>query len=270
MRIKHILLLLTAALLFQCKNHETKSFTEQMLQGDWIPVDTAFFRKVPDNRFIALSFYNSKGGVADTTYSVRHDSIYVKNSTSHSLNGRVVASHWRYWRRILDIRHDSLFLFRHSSDTTLVLVNAALRANKSLHLNRITFIISPAESSRPPRFGTIEISKDTVFAKPFGVPEKTFYLSGTQLLGYYQDKVQKINWALTKTGPAPIPDKTDPVALLVETDSWTKDFCCYQNFRDPVFNQMMRQLDQLSSLLNLKELKHSHTFPKSNGTEVKQ
>jgi hypothetical protein len=256
--------------LLQCKNHETKKFTEQMLQGDWIPVDTAYFRKVPNNLFIALSFYNSKGGLPDTSYSVRHDSIYVKNAPSNSLNNKKVASHWRYWRRILDIRHDSLFLFRHTADTTLVLVNASIHSNKSLHLKRLTFIISPAPSSRPPRFGTIEISKDTLFAKPFGAPEKAYYLTGTQLLDYYQDKVQKVNWSLTKIGSAPIPEKTDPVALLVETDSWTKDFCCYQNFRDPVFNQMMRQLDQLSSLLNLKELKHPHHFPESSGVEVKQ
>jgi hypothetical protein len=258
-KISFVCLLLAS--LSQCKKNEHVEFSAQMLEGDWVPADTTRFHPLANNLFTALSFYNNKGGIPDTSYFVRADSIFVKSSGPVRNGKKIRPDHWRYWRRIQAIRNDTLYMFRHSIDTLMVMVRVKKVAGPELKLQRIVFKVDPALPSGTPVYDKLEICGDTVFAaRNENGQVKIYYYTGAGLLSYFQDKIQRIDWSKTDTVHTAAPPQMDNITLLVETNTWIRNYCCYQNFREPEFNQMMRQLDQLAGLLNLKELGHTHPF----------
>ena len=269
-RIKKPVFLLVLVFLSACR-HPAGSFSATQLEGDWVPADTSRFSKLGNNLFTALSLYNNKGGIPDTSYYVKDDSIFVRTNFSTPVTGSVRKKHWRYWRRIYALRNDTLYLYRHGTDTMLAFAKASDLVTPGILLKKLSFLLIPSPDSRLPRFDKIEISKDTVFAStPAEGNSRVYYCSGNRLLEYMQDKIRKIRWSRTDTLYVAPPAGTDQIALIIETDRWNKSFCCYQNFRDPVFNQMMRQLDQLGGILDMKELKHPHRFAGTAALKPKQ
>jgi hypothetical protein len=261
---------LLLAIFTQCKKNEHPEFTAQMLEGDWVPADTARFHSLANNLFTALSFYNNKGGIPDTSYFVRADSIFVKSSGPVRNGKKVRPDHWRYWRRIHALRNDTMFMFRHSLDTMLIMVKAK-KIGEELKLQRLLFHVDPIQASMAPAYDDFEICRDTVFvSKNEGGRQKVYYYSSVGLFGYFQDKIQRIDWSKTDTVHASTPPQMDNITLVVETNLWKRNFCCYQNFREPVFNQMMRQLDQFAGLLDLKELGKTHHFATRESISGKQ
>jgi|GEM_PF-3365241 hypothetical protein len=251
----------------RCSQPSTPVFTEKMLEGDWIPVDTTRYHKLPGMFYMAINLYNNKGGFPDTLYKVKNDSLFVRTySDQQHLHARH-KDKWKFWHRILAVRNDSLFLYKRRPDSLAIFLNANVHSNKKLRLKTLSYAPQDLNNAKNDEECRIELQNDSVFV---GFAQKgnneirtltvRYALSGSRLFDYFVDLVQKVDWHRMDSY---VPDPSTPgpyLNLSMSTNEGPKNYCCIQGYRDPVFNLLIHELNTLPTILTLEPLKTPHRF----------